>query len=354
MYSPSGDADRSAIWLRPLDGGVAVPVRGTEGATGRFWHPDGHRIGFFAQGKLSVTDLSGSPPRTVTTEEGPGGRGGAWSRDGVIVFSHGNGPLFRVDESGGPPTPTTALDASRQEQSHRWPTFLPDGRRFLFTARGVSGEHSILLGSLDSPEVTRLVNAYSSPAYAEPGILLYEREGALVAHRFDPDTGALTGSAITVADRVPTSGTGLTHFSVSNRGVLAYSGGSDWGMQFVDRAGRTVRTSVPLGEQRGGFFDISPDGRFAAFQRPDESASAAMDVWILDLVRGASTRWTFDPGWDAQPVWSPDGRRIAYRAENAIRIRDVDSDEASSDELLEMPQVAPTDWSPDPPRREFP
>jgi len=130
-----------ALAVRSFDAGEAQVLPGTEGGVYPFWSPDSRFIGFFAQGKLKKIDVTGGPP-VILCDAGYG-LGGTWNRDGTIVFApnHTSG-LFRVPAAGGTPVPVTVLDTSRKEQSHRWPWFLPDGRRFLYVATPATGDEA--------------------------------------------------------------------------------------------------------------------------------------------------------------------------------------------------------------------
>ena len=121
----------SQLWLRPLDQVAAQPLAGTDGASFPFWAPDNRAIGFFADSKLKRLDLAGGAPQVLADAIVP--RGGTWNRDGIIVFAPLNtGGLMRVGATGGTPVPVTRPAAG--QGSHRWPQFLPDGRRVLFLA----------------------------------------------------------------------------------------------------------------------------------------------------------------------------------------------------------------------------
>jgi hypothetical protein len=120
----------------------------------------------------------------------------------------------------------TTLNASLTENSHRFPQFLPDGRRFLFTSRcGERANNALYLGSLDSPEVTRLMPAQSAvsyipPAGGRPEALIYYRDGALVAQPFDLDQQRLTGEPTAIVDRVGYNAPSIqAQFRVSQEGA---------------------------------------------------------------------------------------------------------------------------------------
>jgi hypothetical protein len=133
---------KKLLWLRPLDAGAARSIPGTEGATWPFWSPDSRFIAFFAEGKLKKVDAAGAPPLTLCGAKR--GRSGSWNRDGVILFSPDTTvAVHRVSAGGGAATPVTRLDESKGETTHRWATFLPDGRHFLYMA----GTHAAGTGS---------------------------------------------------------------------------------------------------------------------------------------------------------------------------------------------------------------
>jgi len=200
-------ADRApTLWVRPFDVTTASPLAGTEGASYPFWSPDGRAIGFFADGKLKRIDVSGGTVQVLA--DAPTGRGGAWSDDGVILFTPTNrvdptDVLMQVSAVGGTPKPVTHHAAG--QASHRWPQFLPDGRRFLFlSTHGRADANGVYLGSLDGGEPIRLLPAESAALFAPPDRLLVVRQGVLRAIRFDPDRGTIDGDGVPVADAVGT------------------------------------------------------------------------------------------------------------------------------------------------------
>lgn len=122
---------------------------------------------FFSNSKLQRLDLGGGP--AVPLADAPTGRGGTWNSNGMIIFAPAPASgLRRIAATGGPVTTVTSLDAAQGENSHRWPLFLPDGRRFIYLIRSdkphVSG---IYLGSLDKPlEKTQLTENWIAGAYS--------------------------------------------------------------------------------------------------------------------------------------------------------------------------------------------
>ncbi len=292
------------LWVRSLDGLVAQPLAGTEGATFPFWSPDGQFIAFFADGKLKKIDASGGPALTLT--DAPTGRGGSWSRDGVIIFapSFTAGPLLRVSSAGGAASPVSA-------ESGSFPWFLPDGRHFLFQEQRGSDTQSlpIRVGSLEgSPSAT--IADGTNAIYAR-GHLLFLRDNTLMAQPFDTERLATTGESVPVAERVQSVlGSGRVGvFSASESGLVAYreAPATLAVLTWFDRGGQK---GASVGDAtRQDVFELSPDQKRVAsvIQGPEGE-----DIWIYDIVGGLRTRLTFDASRDVAPVWSPDARSIVF------------------------------------------
>src|ERR1700680_2479201 len=199
----AASSDGVRLWVRPLDSLIAQPLVGTENATYPFWSGDSRNIGFFQDGKLKRIAVSGGPPQSLC--DAPSGRGGTWSRDGVILFAPSTAStIFRVSQAGGATEPVTKLNAARQENSNRWPYFLPDGRHFIFFGRSNdTTQTGNFLGSLDGGEPKLVLKGSSTAAvYAPPSFLLFVRDGTLLAQGLDVAKGQLSGEALPVAERV--------------------------------------------------------------------------------------------------------------------------------------------------------
>ena len=178
------------LWVRSFDSLEAEPLPGTETAAQPFWSPDNRILGFFASGKLKTIDASGGPAQSLC--DAPNALGGAWNSDGVLVFGSIVGGLFKVAAAGGPPTSITVPNTSRGENAHRFPSFLPDGRRFVYVA---APSNTIWLGSLDAKDTMRLLSAESQAQYAAPGYLLFARQDTLMAQPFDVRPPAIVAEA---------------------------------------------------------------------------------------------------------------------------------------------------------------
>jgi hypothetical protein len=186
---------------------------------------------------------------------------------------------------------------------HLWPSFLPDGRHFVF----LEGD-DISLGSLDSSDVRALTKANSQALYSTAGYLLFVRDTTLLAQAFDATSGALTGDPLPIADGVSRAVSNAA-FSVSATGVLIYRSGRLVNRQLTwfDRAGTPIGTVGGAHDFNGVY--LSPDERRVAYHRHEGRPNG--DVWLVDLGRGTSERLTHT-GENNLPVWSPDGTRIAY------------------------------------------
>jgi len=344
-----------ALWVRPIDSLEAQRLPGTEGAAYPFWSPDSRFIGFNAGAKLKKIEASGGPSQTLC--DSPTFASGAWSRNGVIVFgSFLVGALLqRVSAAGGTTALLTTLDSFRQEVSHSQPHFLPDGRHFLYFVRSGQTEHSgVYLSALDSKDRKRLLGTESSAAYSPPrqgnlGHLLFLRDGTLMAQSLDAVKLELAGDPFPVAEQVG-SAFGVSFFSVSANGVLAYrtGGGQQSQPSWFDREGKPLGTAGAPGNYIT--VALSPDGTQVALARTDPQANNT-DLWLHDLRRGIPSRFTFHPSNDQHPIWSPDGSRIVYASgrDGPFNLyQKVSSGSGSEEALLQSGESKrPHDWSRD-------
>jgi eukaryotic-like serine/threonine-protein kinase len=309
-FNATDTSGKSRIWVRPLNALAAQPLAGTEGTTRPFWSPDSRFLGFFAEGKLKKVDVSGGPPQKIC--DAPRGSDGSWSPAGVILFDGtGTDPIYRVSAAGGAPVVAVKPDAARKETQVAWPEFLPDGRHFLYMASGQKAEdNAYRVGTLGSTETKPLAPAQTLVTYAPPGYLLFVRDRTLVAQPFDAKALKTKGEPIPLAEQVGTDSVGLARFSVSRDGTLAYRVG-ETGDRFLwlDRSGREGETVGEPGDNHNPAF--SPGGERLAFDLGDPR-SGRPDIWIRDLKRGVSSRFTFGAGGAFSPVWSPDGRRVVF------------------------------------------
>jgi Tol biopolymer transport system component len=296
-------AGPTMVWVRPIDSIAAHKLEGTEGAVDVFWSPDSQNLGFFAGGQLKRIPAAGGPIQVICSVDSP--NGGSWGSQNLILIGT-LGPLLRVSAAGGTPTAASIVNVQGNEQFHKMPEFLPDGRRFLFVVqgKGMSTLHAFL-GSLDSNERRALEGVQSAVRYAATGHVLFTRDGALLAQAFDAGSGRLSGEPFQVADHA--AGLVQMPFSVSAKGSLAYLTLPDreTELRWFNRLGVSVGSAIPKGGRYNA--ELSPDGKRVAFNR-----QGTADIWVLDFATGSETRVTSDPGPNYTPIWSRDNRTLLF------------------------------------------
>jgi serine/threonine protein kinase/Tol biopolymer transport system component len=311
--------EKNAIWVQSLGELAAKKLEGTEGASFPFWSPDGKFLGFFADGHLKKIPALGGPITVLADTPNP--RGGSWNQDNIILYEPNyRDSLWRISAAGGTPVQVTKLETGKHT-THRWPWFLPDGKHFLFFATSHSGdpEQGVFFGSLEDGSYKRLLDSDSGAQYAS-GYVLYHLQSQLLAQKFDPAKGVLSGDPIPVASLVEfDSGTWHTTFAVSQNGVLVYEPGAKMlgnDLSWLDRSGKVLGK---VGERAfyKGSGRISQDGKRLAVAMGEPQA----DIWVFDLTRGSRTRLTFGGGTHLMPSWSADGQRVVFvRQEGATTI----------------------------------
>jgi serine/threonine protein kinase/Tol biopolymer transport system component len=344
------------LWIYEPGSQEATNLARTEGASFPFWSPDGRSLGFFADGKLKKLNLDGGPVQTLC--DASTGRGGTWNKDGVILFTPsgtlGVG-LYRISASGGTPTQVTVPDKTLNEDSNRWPLFLPDGIHYLYSAINLSGRrdlYSIYVGSLNSNEKRLVVKAKGNGAYAAPGYLLFYRDQTLFAQHFDTRKFELTGEPVPVLTEVqffPRISEAV--FAASTAGLLVAQRNADSGasqLLWFDRKGQQI--GVALNPGIYGNIMLAPNGRAVASDTTD-LASQNTDIWTYDLETRSAKRLTFDPAIDSLPVWSPDGSRTVFASNRELKFDLYLKDTNGAQEEKVIPQDGPdrfpTDWSRD-------
>ena len=345
VYSAIDASGRRQLWLRRFSTLAADAVPGTDNGTFPFWSPDSRAIGFFADAKLKRIDLNAGSALTLC--EAPSGRGGSWNAQGTILFAPSvQGGLQQVSAGGGSPTVVTTTEGTPYT-SHRWAQFLPDGRHFLYLAvlqQEGRDQSAVFLGSLAGRVAQLVLRSRSQAAYVD-GHLLFLRDRTLWAQPFDVTREALSGAPVAIAHDVledPTIWRAI--FSASDNGTLVYQAGvAGTSLTMYDRDGHEV---APVGE-RGIIFDVnvSPGGTHVAVNRGEPA-----DVWVYELGRGTSLRLTFDARNETLPVWSPDGRSLAFnqvQRDGTIAVLEIPATGGAPREVIPGGTLQVTDWSSD-------
>ncbi len=195
-----------------------------------------------------------------------------------------------------------------------------NNRDFLFFATNHSGgsDQGVYLGSLVDGSYKRVLDADSDAQYAS-GYLLYHLQSSLLAQKFDPVAGTLSGEAVPVANSVEfDSGTWHTSFAASQNGLLVYEPGSTaLGIDLLwqDRSGKILGKVAERAPYKGSG-QISPDGKRLAIAVGDPQA----DIWVFDLASGSRTRLTFGGATHLEPSWSADGQRVVYTKQTGATV----------------------------------
>jgi eukaryotic-like serine/threonine-protein kinase len=340
------------LWLRPIGSLVSQAIPGTDGVglgSFPFWSPDSRFIGFFAGGKLKKVAAAGGPPQVLCDVSG--GTLGTWNKDDVILFSASNS-IYRVAASGG--LSTAIKSPNKSVAGVAMPYFLPDGRHFLYLAAGSNTENrkvEVQVGSLDSNDEKPLFPVFSRVLYADPGYLLFVKDGTLMAQPFNARNLTVIGDMFPIAEKIgynPVNGHAA--IGVSEDGTLIYRTTNvtvATELTWFDRSGKKTGT-VPV----TGIFQrpyLSPDEKHLVVEKKDGNTS---DIWLIDLARGTNSRFTFDPADDTYPAFSPDGSQVVFtsnrggkfglyvKSASGVGNEELIRSEATSD-------MAVTDWSRD-------
>ena len=337
----------SALWVRALTGSTPQELKDTEKASNPFWSPDSHEVGFFADGKLRIVDITGGAVRILGNTNSIWG--GSWSKDGNILFVRGS-KLNRVPAAGG--ETAAATKPRSKSEAHRWPWFLPDSEHFLYfvdwTAPGDSPEDGIYAGSLQAPDFKPVLPDVRGNAMFVSGNLLYVKDRSLMARPFDLRKLEATGPAVPIAtqelDASPQSGYG---FSASDNGSIVFQSAADFParLTWFDASGREL-SQMP----QAGYWDpsLSPDGNLLAVSSDDEHNGKNF-IRIIELRTGIVTGLS-QGGDEHSPCWTPDGKFVTYQSGTnqtaSIEHRPVDRSKPART-LLRGFNVKPSSWSSD-------
>ncbi|MEO8256096.1 MAG: protein kinase [Acidobacteriota bacterium] len=327
VFLASGPDGLTRLWLLAARDALAEgrPLAGTEitgGDSPPFWAPDSRRVAFESEHGLKTVDLTGSPPERICDVPGVV-LGGSWNRDGVIIFGTETSGVMKVSAGGGVATSVTTLDRDRQERVHGFPTFLPDGRHFLYSRLSTVPENSgVYVGALDEKSDAHAARRLAGSPFAATfvsvpnssgGALLILKGTTLTAQPFDLGQLRLIGEPVSIAELVGHNY--ASGFYAASIDTLIYrnASGSRAQLTWFDRTGTVVATEgEPI---------ITPDTPPVLSPRADHAALVlfdghSMDIWIAAFGRGL-TRLTSEPGLKSSPVWSPNGSQVAYSSSRA-------------------------------------
>jgi Tol biopolymer transport system component len=340
------------LWIRPLDSLAPRALAGTEGATYPTWSPDSASIAFFADHKLKRVAVTGGPLQEIAPCGE--GRGAAWGSDGIVYAPEVVSGLFRTSISGEKPEPLTHPKAGTTD---RFPTMIAGTNSFVYLHQAQDPETSgVYFMSVKGGEASRILPDDTSIAYlpgasAARGWLIFSRNGGVLAQPFDPAHGRLAGDAVQIAESISAGGnSGKWAFSASLNGTVVVrpaAASVPVQLAWVDRAGkRLANATAPA---LIGSFSLSPDRKRLALLL---TSNGKNDIWLQDVDGGTPVRFTLHEVVAWQPVWSPDGRWIAwwYRGSdvhNRLYRKAVDG--SLKEELLyqQFLQFHPSDWSRD-------
>jgi serine/threonine protein kinase/Tol biopolymer transport system component len=304
-------AGRNQIWIRERNSVSPRVLAGTENGFSPFWSPDGRSLAFFADGQLKAIDVAGGPPRAICAVSATAFVG-TWGSRGEILFSDFRDPdggIRHVKAEGGMPELTVRSDS--EHQALLWPQFLPNGKQFLYIDYQIPRGYQAMVGSLEGGSPKALMPVRSRLQYASPGYVFFVREGALLAQRFNLGELRLEGAPIQVVGQMEYfAESGFAPFSVSQAGVLVYQPrGNVSRLAWMDRNGRETGTVMPLAAYQ--YPRLSPDGKKLVVGKINPRSGSG-DLYVTDLASGTSVPITTDPRHEFGPVWSPDGRFVAF------------------------------------------
>jgi len=328
---------RQQIWIRALDTLELTALQGTDFASNPFWSPDSRSIAFFADARLKKIDRSGGPVQTLC--DALGALGGTWNRNGDILFG-GLSRLQRVSAAGG-----AVSEFPKHTVTELYPFFLPDGEHYLAARTNAQAETGVWLNSMHGADSQQILPDASSAQFMGPppgsqiGAVVFTRRDTLMALPFDTKRLEAAGEAFPIAHEIAAGVDFYRLAAASNAGVLAYVSGQRGGWQYVwrDRQGRNLGAFPDA----GAVAMISPDGKQLVGDRGG-------DTWLLEFARGLATQLTFAPPRNFNPIWSPDGRYVAYDKIGVGIYRKLATGAGGEELLIRAAGLAvPKSWSPD-------
>jgi Tol biopolymer transport system component len=323
VFAGTGADGILRLWLRSFDSVETKPLLGTEADVvpvipPMIWSPDSRSIAFYTGGKVRRVDRVGGAPQVLCGVPAVA-VGGTWNRFGDILVGNTDGGILRCPANGGTATPVTTLTAGETKTAHLVPSFLPDGRHFIYlrVSRTETTRNGLFLGDLAAPAGAPASNRVVETGYggtyvsATPGrgFILFIRDRSLMALPFDEQTLSPAGEPKIVASPV---GAFLdTAFFSASVDALVYRGASpDYQLTWIDRRGARVGTVADPAEFVN--FELSPDGTRIIAARENRLNRADRDLWMVDVARNSAMRLTADPMIEYEAAWSRDGTQIYF------------------------------------------
>ena len=318
FVSPEESSAMPMLFVQRVGSPNVTPIPGTQGASYPFWSPDKAYVGFFANGKLQKIAVAGGTPQVLAPAAA--GRGGNWGSKGVIIYSpDAQSPIHRVNADGTGQAVVTAGIRTTNDNSHRWPAFLPDGDHFLFWAGNFGNQRDdklsgVYMTSLEGKQRKFVAACHSSFGYDAHHLFFADEQLELVSAAFDPASGAVSGSTTVIAGAVGFQpAIYWAAFDVAENGTLVYNtdvGAAQSLLTWMDRSGKELGH---IGEPAIiANPTLSPDASRVAVDISDRKANN-VDIWIESTTGAANTRFTFDPAEEVVGMWSRDGKSVAYR-----------------------------------------
>ena len=330
-YTGQDSSAQRRIYLRSMSRLDPVAIPESESGGLPVFSPDGRWVSFVGNSGLVKVPIAGGRPEAVCRTGGY--VNGTWLERHVIVFVSGADPVLRQCTVTGEASTLFTGDAA---ETFNFPHGLPGDRGVVLTIRRGSTDRLAVL-DLRTGAVKPLGISGTDARYVESGHLVFaSSDGLLRAVRFDLDALETAGEPVIVEAGIRVLPTGKAMLALSRTGVLVAAGTavSERTLQLVDREGR----AEPLSARRGDYLDprLSPDGRRIA-------VAVGPDIWVLDRDQGALTRLSFDSS-AMRPVWTRDGRQVAYVRQIGARIdlRRINADgSAPAESLLVMSRFSP-------------
>jgi eukaryotic-like serine/threonine-protein kinase len=319
---------------------------------------DGRWLAFFqgisGDGVLKKVAVRGGAAITLCRADPP--FGATWS-DAHILFATATKGIQRISENGGtletivPPTAGTLMQG---------PQMLPGGEAVLFSIAqgGGAGQWDraqVVAQVLKSGQRKVLIEGGADARYVPTGHIVYGLSGVLLAVPFDVGRLEVHGGSVPIVEGVRRAPiTGAVLFGFSTNGTMVFvpgpllGGATNADLAWTNKDASVTPLKLPPSQYETP--RISPDGRLAAVGNTDANGP---NIWVVDLTGTHSIRRLTYGGRNRNPVWSPDGRRIAFQSDRegdaGIFAQQADGS-GTADRLTRADATAahvPESWSPD-------